>query len=386
MSRGVLRVWRLIHTWTSLGCTLFLLVLCVTGLPLVFRDELDGWLRPQRPYAAAPAGAHASLETIAASAQRAYPHDFVRTVYPDDSGEPQVGVVMTPTVDGSFRPFHRLFFDARTGQSRFDELKDRRGPDLLLIVQQIHANLLAGLPGEIFLGLIGLVFFGAVVSGVMLYAPFTRRMEFGTLRRGGSGRVAWLDLHNLVGVCTLVWMSVVGVTGALNGLATPLFGIWQTTDVAAVLRPYKGMPTVRPTADLQAAVEAAKAASPGGALDFVSFPSRFAGSPAHYVVWLKGDRTLTSRLLTPVMVDARTGRVALVARMPWYLRLVEVSRPLHFGDYGGPVLKILWVVLDALTIVVLVTGLQLWLTKRRWSWRAVEVGGVASAAAGEPPT
>lgn len=31
------------HKWTSLVCTLFLLVLSLTGLPLVFRDELSVW-------------------------------------------------------------------------------------------------------------------------------------------------------------------------------------------------------------------------------------------------------------------------------------------------------------------------------------------------------
>lgn len=34
------RNWYRIHKWTSLLCTAFLLMLCVTGLPLVFRDEI----------------------------------------------------------------------------------------------------------------------------------------------------------------------------------------------------------------------------------------------------------------------------------------------------------------------------------------------------------
>jgi len=36
-----LRRWGLVHKWTSLICTLFLLMLCITGLPLIFRDEID---------------------------------------------------------------------------------------------------------------------------------------------------------------------------------------------------------------------------------------------------------------------------------------------------------------------------------------------------------
>lgn len=36
-----LRGWSLAHTWTSLICTLFLLAICVTGLPLIFSSEID---------------------------------------------------------------------------------------------------------------------------------------------------------------------------------------------------------------------------------------------------------------------------------------------------------------------------------------------------------
>ncbi len=41
-----------------------------------------------------------------------------------------------------------------------------------------------------------------------------------------------------------------------------------------------------------------------------------------------------------------------------------VSQPLHFGDYGGVPLQWLWAALDVLTIVVLGSGLVLWLGKR----------------------
>jgi uncharacterized iron-regulated membrane protein len=42
-----------------------------------------------------------------------------------------------------------------------------------------------------------------------------------------------------------------------------------------------------------------------------------------------------------------------------------VSRPLHFGDYGGLPLKILWALLDIVTILVLGSGVYLWLGRRR---------------------
>ena len=46
MRTGTIRAWGWIHKWTSLVCTLFLLMLCLTGLPLIFHDEIDGALNP----------------------------------------------------------------------------------------------------------------------------------------------------------------------------------------------------------------------------------------------------------------------------------------------------------------------------------------------------
>ncbi len=51
--------------------------------------------------------------------------------------------------------------------------------------------------------------------------------------------------------------------------------------------------------------------------------------------------------------------------MPLYVKTLLVSQPLHFGDYGGLPLKIIWALLDVITIVVLGSGLYLWLGRRK---------------------
>ena len=62
-----------------------------------------------------------------------------------------------------------------------------------------------------------------------------------------------------------------------------------------------------------------------------------------------------------MLIDAETGQLVSARDLPWYLRALEVSRPLHFGDYGGLPLKIIWTLLDLITIGVLGSGLYLWL-------------------------
>ena len=41
MTATSIRRWMGVHKWTSLVCTVFLLFLCITGLPLVFHEEIQ---------------------------------------------------------------------------------------------------------------------------------------------------------------------------------------------------------------------------------------------------------------------------------------------------------------------------------------------------------
>ena len=56
MTRRAITGWFLVHKWSSLVCTAFLLMLCVTGLPLIFHDEIDAALSPVQPLSPVPAG------------------------------------------------------------------------------------------------------------------------------------------------------------------------------------------------------------------------------------------------------------------------------------------------------------------------------------------
>ncbi len=79
---------------------------------------------------------------------------------------------------------------------------------------------------------------------------------------------------------------------------------------------------------------------------------------------MRGNTPLTSKLVKPVLIDARTAALNDQRTMPWYVTALLVSQPLHFGDYGGLPLKVLWGLLDLIAIVVLGSGLYLWWVKR----------------------
>jgi len=379
LTPNTLKTWTWLHKWSSLVCTVFMLLLCLTGLPLIFHHEIGHLLGTEVEAPAMPADTpRASLDRILAVAQAQHPDRVVQYAsQPDDSTDLWF-VTLTPT-PAPTDDCRSVAVDARTAevlaQPRFDE-------GFMWVMLKLHVDLFAGLPGKLFLGFMGLLLVVAIISGVVLYAPFMRKLQFGEVRRDRSTRVKWLDLHNLLGIVTLVWACVVGATGVVNTWADLIVKYWQHDELTALLAPYQGQP-LTPVAErgsLQQSLDAALAQAPGTRLSFIAFPGTAFSSPHHNTFFLRGDAPLTSRLLEPVLVDARTAKVTAAPELPWYLTALLVSQPLHFGDYAGMPMQILWAVLDIATIIVLGSGLYLWVARRR-----TQPQGAAAAARQEGP-
>ena len=362
MKSSTIRTWAWVHKWSSLVCTAFMLLLCVTGLPLIFHHEIGHLLGTEVEAPAMPADtAHASLDRVFEVARERNPDKVPQFLFREIDEERIWYVSMgdTPLAQENTRT---VAVDARTAdmlaEPRFDE-------GFIYVMFKLHVDLFADLPGKLFLGLMGVLLVAAIVSGTVLYAPFMRRLDFGTVRRERSTRTKWLDLHNLLGIVTLVWLTVVGTTGVINTWADLMIKYWQFDQLSTLIAQYKDQAPPAGRASLQQAYERAQAAEPDKTLSFVAFPGTAFSSPHHYTFFMRGNAPLTSRLVKPVLIDAGSGELTASVELPWYLTALLVSQPLHFGDYGGMPLKIIWAILDLITIVVLGAGLYLWLRKPR---------------------
>jgi len=365
VTNRTIKSWYLVHKWTSLVCTVFALMLCLTGLPLIFHDEIDGAFAPDRLPAMAADAPLLPLDRMVAAAKALYPGE--RPLFLSfDEDRPVVNVTTGPHALAGRSEMHITAIDRRTAR-KIEELDEDRG--VMAFILRLHVDMFLGLPGKLFLGFMGVLFFIAIVSGVVVYAPFMRRLKFGTVRVGRSKRVKWLDAHNMLGIVTLMWLSVVGLTGVINTLAEPLVDIWRADQLTSLTGGYAGKDPVSPAdfTSLDGAVATAIGHAPGTTPQFVAFPGVRFTTQHHYAVWLKGATPATRQILTPALVDARTGAFTAMRTMPWYMLALRLSQPLHFGDYAGVPLKILWALLDLAAIVVLGSGLYLWLGKRRTS-------------------
>lgn len=359
MRARTLRAWSWIHKWSSLVSTAFLLMLCVTGLPLVFTHEIEHALMREAWQPARPNGPRLNLDQVLDAALARRPGE-VPAFMSFDEDRPVVNVT-------SVRPGGKagVYSFQPIDQTSGDAAPSVAGHPVMAFLLQLHTDMFLGLPGMLFLGAMGLLLIVALVSGVVLYAPFMRRLPFGTVRASKRARTRWLDYHNLLGAVTLAWVLVVGATGVVNTLATPIIDYWKNTALKELTRAYDAPAPLTKRSSLQAAVDRAKVALPGMTLQFVAFPGSTYSTDHHYAVFFHGDTPLTAHLTTPALIDARTGALAAVAPTPWYVKTLSLSQPLHFGDYGGLSLKIVWALLDLATIVILGSGVYLWLAKRK---------------------
>lgn len=358
MSATAIRRWSSVHRWSSLLSTLFLLLLCATGLPLIFHDEIDralGYGVTAESAAARPL----STDAIVAEVLARHPGGHVQFVLWDLDTPGVVALAVGRAANSPPGENQAVYVDAASGKVLSEGALDR-GP--MGAIRKLHAELFLGPAGGLALGIVALLFLAALVSGVVVYTPFARREAFGVVR-ATSSRIRWLDLHNLVGMATLGWALAVGATGLINSWGGIAVQVWQAQELShmAAAAPLGRTPA---KVSIDAVVASARAAAPGMTPLFVAMPGSVLTSPAHFGVFMRGDAPLTEHLLKPVLVEAATGQVAGVRELPWYMKGLFLAQPLHFGDYGGLPLKVIWALLDALTIWVLASGLYLWLGRR----------------------
>ena len=225
-------------------------------------------------------------------------------------------------------------------------------------------NGFAGVPGQLFGGVVALLVLACLVSGLAIYAPHVRALAFGEVRRDRGRRVMQRDLHNAIGAVVLGWLLVVTITGALLATTALLYDSFRTGELRAISTRQGRMETTTPV-DVDRVVAAASAASPSSATRYIVYPDTDYSSPGTYTVFLYGTRRYDERLFDVGVVDARDGHVAALNHVPLALAAVAIAQPLHFGTFGGLILRLVWLAATWAVMFVTANGAWLWWHRRR---------------------
>jgi uncharacterized iron-regulated membrane protein len=139
------KTWSWLHKWSSLVCTAFMLLLCLTGLPLIFHHEIGHLTGVEVEAPKMPKGTpHLSLDRVLEVARARHPDCVVQFSSPDDESPDIWFVTLTPT-PAPTDDFRSVAVDARTGQvlaqPRFDQ-------GFMWVMLKLHVDLFAGLAGQ----------------------------------------------------------------------------------------------------------------------------------------------------------------------------------------------------------------------------------------------
>lgn len=376
------RVGLWLHRWTGLIAAPFFLILCITGTILIFHEEIDEGLG-YTAYAEAPAPGtpERPLSEIVAAAKAVAPGRQPLALVFDADHPERVTVSLVEPGARSFDGAKPVVIDRYRGTTI--AAPDPRSTPTGIILT-LHANWFLGLPGELAGGVVALLVVICLVSGVVIYGPFIRGLAFGLIRRGRGERLRQRDLHNFLGTVTLGWALLVSATGVTLALGDIALKVWQATELQRLAAAHRGQGhdlAAGPGASLDAVRAAAEAAKPGWRTSLMLYPGSAFSTGRHFTVLLLGPEGLQKRLFEIALVDAADARVAEIATLPWYLVVTQLSQPLHFGDYGGLPLKLLWTACAWFTLFITGNGAWLWYARRPRRRTSAEAGRGAGRAA-----
>lgn len=350
MRKRTKRIFSL-HHWCGLIAGVFILAISLSGAVLVFHEDIDAALYEEE----------SQLNTPDHALRIDKSFDWVRQQNPGWE-------IRIPALPNS--PDQALLYELRQGQLRkWVFVHPETGEEVATVAQahnrfvyillNLHYNLLSGTPGKVAVLLTGLALLLLTITGFMLYRKsILKVITFRQTISWNSRRSLFSSLHRVVGVWALVFNLLMCVTGL-------------SLAVTVVNAALKGGSLAVQVPDVQISVDGAlqeiEAAYPGFEVTYLRFPvsdegklqfrGRFQNDPAYY-----------GALYSTVQVNYKTGRIESVDFLrehPWHERLLTILHPLHFGDYAGIFVKLLYSVGGLMPGILSISGFVIWYYRRK---------------------
>lgn len=347
------------HSALGVAVGLYLYVVMATGVPALFVTELGPWANPALRI---EFDGEVDIERAVAEGEKHAPQ-----------GTDDIHIFMPST----FHPAVQYLFRGKGVREWLDlhpesfEPLERTDHGFRQVWREAHTNLFMGRVGRYLVGFAGLLACFMIGSGLLAHRKILK--ELFTWRRERSFRVSVGDLHKLIGTWGALPFAVIAFTGAVLGLlgiltlanAMVAYGGDQEKALAAVVGPSvvpKGEP--RGEGSVRLVVEKARAAFPEIEFDSVAL---IAWNDANAHVELDGTPRGTISMGSSVRYRLVDGE--LVHEVHWvgkgfWRRAFGLVSPLHFANFGGVVVKLVYAVFGIAGAIMVAAGLLIWIAKR----------------------
>ena len=349
-----------LHTWGGLLPSWLLFVIIFAGTLACFDKELTRWMRPALHQDVA---SHISADDVRGWVQQNV-HEKLHAFWMHGPTEREPYWRLGWEVDGA-DTFHNVSFDPRS--ARAVPMPETVGGEFFF---KLHYNLHAGDIGMYIVGLAGMFMLVALVSGVIIHRRIFK--DFFTLRPKANGQRAWLDAHNLFGVVGFPFHLVLAYTGVAIFVASYMPAAVQVSYSNNVMQYFSevmgsfereevNLPPATPVSLDGLILESQRQ---WGTSD-VGWISVHHPDDASAVVDIR--RRDGSRIGSPqdtLTYDAASGELLNRQDASTGYRAYLWLAGLHMGQFGGTLVRLLYLLMGLCGCAMLVGGLQVWLAKR----------------------
>ena len=321
----------------------------LSGSILVFHDEIDHAFFREDILLQQPAG-KLSFDRSFEHIRNSHPGWEIRVPHLPDSGE----ALKYELRKDKLRKW--VFVHPATG--KVISSVDRADRRLVNVLLTFHYSLFAGTPGKILVTIIGAAFFVLLVTGVVLYRKslvkvFLFKQRF-SIR---SKRAFFSSAHRLLGVWGLVFNMMICITGIRIAYVVTS-GAIKTTDSTI------SVPAINHSIDKL--ILQAEKSHPEFTVRYLRFPS-IADGKLLLLGHLRTDPTYYGKTYSNISINYQQGQmeaITLLRDKPLLDRFLIILQSLHFGDYAGIGIKLIYSIGGLLPGILSVSGFLIWRYRR----------------------
>lgn len=353
------------HSALGIAFAALIYIVCFTGTLAVFLHELQRWEQPDAPVIEQPLSPEAASRALNEAYQKAAALNAAHDVFLMGPSPVQNRLIV------NFHDHESGIEGHWIGDANGSLVVEHKAP-WSEFVGDLHMNLhLPRTWGLFLVGLTGVALLSSLISGLLSH-PRIFKDAF-ALRWGGSRRLQEADLHNRLGVWGLPFHIVVSTTGALLGLSTLIVGVLALAAYdgdsekafATILGPIPTEDeTAAPVPDLAAMIRGILEKQPDAEFTSANVGHiAHAGQVVHVSMRTPGHLAMgnayyfdgTGKLLGDGGLE--TGTIGQ--------QILGALQPLHFGWFGGFLVKVVYGLLGIAITIVTHSGITIWLARRR---------------------
>jgi uncharacterized iron-regulated membrane protein len=341
-----------IHSITGLVSGLFILLISLSGAVLVFHDELDRLEYP--PVVVRANSKIIPVDSCYKNLKKEFPNAQINNCQITQSN--QRSFVFT-IYDSSYKKGKealRVFMQPQNGG-----VQKIKGADTFITnwFGRLHGSFFLGKTGEWLLGFFALVFLPGIITGTILY-----RKNFLAVLSFQKRVFKRKNLHQLIGVYAFLFNLMIAITG---------FWMQRYVFKKDFYKSSGYTPVIKTSPDLFFSMDSL----------LNNMKERFAGFTPHIVYFAQskkgttviyGSRSSNSFIHSKKYADViyldsagRVGLTAFVSGIDASKRYDIINAQIHYGQYGGLPVKIIYFLFGLTSGVLSVTGFLLWLKGKK---------------------